>query len=116
MLVCAAALALALGCRPPENVPSDLIGIWKTRATRHSDAFVEIRPTSVMLGLGRQQLDVLEIEHLDVSRDEKGNRVFRFYFDADSGERDVLVITRVGGRRAIRVGSGEGTWYPSRSR
>ena len=92
------------------------MGIWKTRALRHADAFVEIRPTSVMLGLGRQQLDVLEIEDLDVSRDEKGNRVFRFYYAADTGEREVLVVTRVGGRRAIRVGSGEGTWYPSPSR
>jgi hypothetical protein len=112
VLLCAAALA----CGPPESVPSDLVGIWKTRAPRHAEAFLEIRPTSVMLGLGRQQLDVLEIEDLDISRDAKGNRVFRFYYAADTGEREVFVITRMRGRRAIRVGSGEGTWYPSQSR
>jgi hypothetical protein len=107
---------VGLGCGLPESVPADLIGIWKTDAPRHQDTFLEIRSTSVMLGTGSEALDVLQIEKFEASRDEAGNEVFRFHYDAVEGYRDVLVIKRLRGARGIRVASGEGTWTRSKYR
>ena len=111
----AVASAVAFGCGPPASVPRELLGIWKTQESRHADAFLEVRPASLMLGVGRQELQVLDFGELEIARDRQGNDVLRFHYPGESGD-EVFVLTRLRGKRALRVGGGEGTWYPSRTR
>jgi hypothetical protein len=117
--IAAAALCVApaavLACGRAETVPAELLGIWKTKAERHADAFFEIRPSSLMLGIGRRPLEVLWFDDLEIEKDADGNDVLRFYYTGET-EGETLVVTRLRGRREIRVGAGEGSWYPSRSR
>ena len=105
----------SIGCGSPDAVPPELVGVWRTKGGRHADAFFEIRPSSVMLGAGTQPLEVLWFDDLQIEKDGTGNDVLRFRYPGESGS-EVLVVTRLRGRRAIRIGAGEGTWYLSRSR
>jgi hypothetical protein len=113
--LCAAAAIAVLGCDRAAGVPPELLGIWKTDETRHADAFFEIRPTSLMLGIARRPLEVVWFEELDIEKDAHGNDVLRFHYAEETGG-ETLVVTRLRGRRGIRIGAGEGTWYRSRSR
>jgi hypothetical protein len=105
----------SVACGAPDRVPPDLVGVWKTKAERHADAFFEIRPSSVMVGVGTQPLEVLWFDDLQIEKDANGNDVLRFHYPGETGS-EVLVVTRLRGRRAIRIGAGEGTWYLSKSR
>jgi hypothetical protein len=111
------ASAATLACGTSDRVPTELLGVWKTKESRHADAdaFFEIRPASLMLGIGHQPLEVLEFDDLEIEEDGQGNQILRFTYPGESGN-EVLVVTQLRGRRAIRIGAGEGTWYPSRSR
>jgi hypothetical protein len=109
------AAAAVLACGTSDSVPTELLGVWKTKEASHAEAFFEIRPASLMLGIGRQPLEVLEVDDLEIEPDGQGNQVLRFSYQGESGS-EVLVVTQLRGRRAIRIGAGEGTWYPSRSR
>jgi hypothetical protein len=113
-VLCGASAAV-LACGAPDSVPPELLGVWKTKQASHADAFFEIRPASLMLGIGRQPLEVIEVEDLEIEPDGQGNQVLRFHYEGESGS-EVLVVTQLRGRRAIRIGEGEGTWHPSRSR
>ena len=110
-----AAATVVLACGRAETVPASLLGIWKTTEARHADAFFEIRTSSLMLGIARQPLEVLWFDDLDIEKDAHGNDVLRFHYAGETGG-ETLVVTRLRGRRGIRIGAGEGTWYRSRSR
>jgi hypothetical protein len=112
----AAALAVGSGCAPSAHVPPELIGLWKTRSERHAESFLEIRSTTVMLGVSGMELEVLEIDRLEHERDAVGNDVYRFHYTATEGYSDVLVVTKLRNSRRIRVASGEGTWFPAKRR
>jgi hypothetical protein len=112
-----AAIAIGVGCAPAETaMPAELLGLWKTAAPRHSDNFLEIRPYSLMLGVAGMELDVLELERIEHERDPWGNDIYRLHYTAEEGYDDVLAVTKLRNSRGIRVGAGEGTWFPAKHR
>jgi hypothetical protein len=108
-------LLLALACGPQklDAVPSDLLGVWRTRAPRYEKSFFEVRRDKLVLGVSGLDLDVLPIEAIDWTSDVEGNAIYRFHFTADEGYPDVFLVTRVGsGTRAIRLASRADLWTP----
>lgn len=108
--------ALACGPRKLEEVPPQLLGIWKTRAPRHARNFVEIRPHSVVLGVVGMELEVVPIETIELSRRNRSEEVYRLGFTASEGYLDAVEVTWLAQERAIRVGSAPGSWKRSAER
>lgn len=108
--------AVACGPQKLEQVPPQLIGIWKTRAPRHAQNFVEIRPDSVVLGVIGMELETVPIETIEVSRKSRDEEVYRLGFTALEGYPDAVEVTWLAQERAIRIGSAPGAWKRSAER
>lgn len=95
-----ALLAAHLGCQSSKdkNVPSALVGVWKTSAQKYADRFFEITGEKVIFAIGEGKTDSHPIVEIETLREETGilytitylsaeeqQYKFIFYYDPANG-------------------------------
>jgi len=75
-----------------ENTPpSDLLGVWRTTDENYNDRYLEIKPDSLIFGVGEGQEMVNVISTISSERESQGMRYTFHYLDRD-GEKWTLSL------------------------
>jgi hypothetical protein len=108
----AATLLLACGPETLATSPESLLGRWETDAPRYRNSWFEVRPTSLVWGMGSFELDVESIDKIEVVRPDGRPASYRFHYTGSGGEAEVQVLLFEPGPPArLRLGAREEPWY-----
>lgn len=89
-IVIVAAL-FSFGCSRNTDVPSELIGVWKTAAPNYADRFLAFDQYYVTLGLGAGEEISYIIKNIEAKRESSGT-AFTFYYEDSKSEEWTLAF------------------------
>ena len=114
-----ASLLVVLGCsEPPQPVPEELLGVWRSTHERYLDRTFEIRPQALLFGTGEFRAaslhTILTAEEIE-SATNAGTRRWRLvYRDAADGTDSVEIVYREQPKRSLRFANREDWWFPQK--
>ena len=115
----AALVALAAGCSdPPEPVPTELLGTWRSTHERYRDRTFEIREDAVLFGTGEHKAPafhrIVTAEHLEESAGGATQKWRLVYRDKDSGTDSIELVYRDKPKRSVRFANRRDWWHPAK--
>lgn len=110
-----AAAVLWLGCgvgAPSDPLPTDLLGVWRTRAPAYRDRSFELRPEWVVFGTSKYTTDLHPIEHVRVTPAGSTTRVVIAYRTDDGAVLELPLEWTPGDPQRLRIGRRQDVWVP----
>ena len=102
----------ACSAPPPEELPAELLTVWRTQAPGYEDRAFELRDGWVVFGTGRYSNDIHQIQSVH-SESVPGGIRYTIEYRAEDGETVPLeIFYSAGPPIRLRVGQQRDTWFP----
>jgi len=101
-----------LGCEDAsEELPSDLVGVWRTSAPGYGDRYLEIKSSWVVFGAGSHGSKMHSIAHVVSEEAERGARLYRIRYEVDTDEYlELELVHSPGPKPLLRMKNRRETW------
>jgi hypothetical protein len=83
--------AITAGCNrsSSDTVPDSLLGVWTTPDPHYADRFLELRPSSVIFGLGEYGETTHPVSSVEWASDD-GKSLFTVRYEAEDGGKTAM--------------------------
>jgi hypothetical protein len=104
-------LALLLACAR-QQVPAELIDVWRTRAPGYEDRFLEVRPEAILFGTGGGTSSGFYLDRVEVEPDDGDRLRCTLHYRLPEGEvTQVQLAFEPGPPATLRVGNLDEAWH-----
>lgn len=109
LVACVTACGIA---GPPDTLPPQLLGIWRTDAPGYRDRSFELRPGWVLFGTGGHSVAMYPVDDVHVTRAGNVTHVVVAYRTEDDALLEVALEWTPGNPDRLRIGRRHDVWVP----